>query len=89
MTEENCRPIYGEFATYSAPNVADKLGKVTSAFNDCLHELAALLPTGREFSIVRTKLEEASFFAKKAVAKQAATEAYSDLPTNEPGGDLD
>lgn len=39
------------------------------AFNGLLEELRVLCPENtREFSIVKTKLEEACFFAKKSIA---------------------
>jgi hypothetical protein len=44
---------------------------IAEAFDRLLRDLAGLCPAGREFSIVRTKLEEAAFFAKKAMATQA------------------
>lgn len=37
-------------------------------FDQLLAEIARICPAGRELSIVRTKLEEACFFAKKGVA---------------------
>lgn len=37
-------------------------------FDKLLGALEEMCPTGRELAIVRTKLEEACFFAKKAVA---------------------
>jgi hypothetical protein len=43
---------------------------IAEAFDDCLGALEAVCPSGREFSIVRTRLEEACFFAKKAIATQ-------------------
>lgn len=45
-----------------------KVNFVRNSFNDLLEELFKLLPDNREFSIVRTKLEEASFFAVKSIA---------------------
>jgi hypothetical protein len=45
--------------------------QIAEAFDKLLTELKTLCPErseGREFAIVKTKLEEASFFAKKAMA---------------------
>lgn len=47
-----------------------KAGKIADAFDDCLQKLEQYCPDGREMAIVRTKLEEACFFAKKAMASQ-------------------
>lgn len=46
-----------------------KAKDIAKLFNEFLTNLEKLCPTGREFSIVKTKLEEASFFAKKSMAK--------------------
>lgn len=46
-----------------------KAQAIASAFDECLEKLKGLCPEGRELSIVKTKLEEASFFAKKAMAQ--------------------
>ena len=46
-----------------------KAGELASAFNKLLEDIERIVPGGsREKSIVITKLEEASFFAKKAMA---------------------
>ncbi len=44
---------------------------VANAFDDLLSNLMAHVPPGREFAIVKTKLEEACFFAKKGIANSA------------------
>ncbi|MEE9510329.1 MAG: hypothetical protein V3V81_07535 [Candidatus Bathyarchaeia archaeon] len=49
----------------------DGIGKakeIATIFNNTLNLLKIVCPDGREFSIVKTKLEEACFFAKKAMA---------------------
>lgn len=45
-----------------------KAEAIASAFDDCLWRLMDICPEGREFAIVKTKLEEAAFFAKKSMA---------------------
>lgn len=41
---------------------------IALTFDKCLIDLLSVCPMGRETSIMRTKLEEACFFAKKAMA---------------------
>ena len=43
---------------------------IAKEFDELLNVLKELCPESREFSITKTKLEEASFFAKKAMACQ-------------------
>jgi hypothetical protein len=43
---------------------------IAADFDLLLNSLAEVLPKGRELSIVKTKLEEACFFAKKGMANQ-------------------
>lgn len=45
-------------------NAAD----IRDAFDDLLNRLGQICMPGREFSVTKTKLEEACFFAKKAMA---------------------
>jgi hypothetical protein len=41
---------------------------IANAFTRLLDEISTMSEPGREWSIVKTKLEEAAFFAKKAMA---------------------
>lgn len=62
-----------------------KAGELGHAFSDCLDRVEALLKTdrplvgpkagesGRCLALVRTKLQEASFFAKRALAVRVGT----------------
>lgn len=49
----------------------NKANAIADAFNKLLDELVVLCPQSRELSIARTKLEEACFFAKKAMATES------------------
>ena len=49
----------------------NKARQISEAFDNCLTGIEAICaPDGRELAIVRTKMEEACFFAKKAMAQQ-------------------
>jgi hypothetical protein len=51
--------------------------EIAETFDTCLNKLTELCPEGRSFSIVKTKLEEACFFAKKAMASDVTnTESF-------------
>lgn len=60
-----------------AVHILNEPGKVKAAliadvFDECLEKLLKINPdSSREMSLVRTKLEEASFFAKKAMASKS------------------
>jgi hypothetical protein len=41
---------------------------IAKIFDDTLNQLSTYCAAGREYAIVKTKLEEACFFAKKAMA---------------------
>jgi hypothetical protein len=49
-----------------------KAREIASAFDECLTKLEGLVPPGRELDLVRTKLEEACFFAKKGMAERSS-----------------
>jgi hypothetical protein len=44
---------------------------IREIFDNALDTLGTHCPIGREWSIVKTKMEEACFFAKKAMAKDS------------------
>jgi len=64
--------MHREFQTFRLNSEGiSKAEMVATVFDDLLTELETIageLATSREMSIVRTKLEEAAFFSKKAVA---------------------
>lgn len=45
-----------------------KANAIAEVFDELLTKLEVVCPVSREFSICKTKLEEASFFAKKSMA---------------------
>jgi hypothetical protein len=51
-----------------------KAAFVANAFNDLLSNISTHVSPGREFAIVKTKLEEACFFAKKAIANDPSNQ---------------
>jgi hypothetical protein len=64
-------PINSEFATYKLTDEGVKnIEEIKGLFSDLLYNLNPLMGlSGREQSIVRTKLEESCFFAVKAASK--------------------
>lgn len=53
-----------------------KAGAIATVLTSALNDLEALCgASGREMAVVRTKMEEASFFAKKAMAVRAENQA--------------
>ena len=70
--------LYEEFVVHKLNQKGlDACGAVATAFNNLLSTLEGIWgdDTGRSAAIVRTKLEEASFFAKKTVAQQNVYQA--------------
>jgi hypothetical protein len=55
-----------------------KAEAIATVFDDLLAKVAALCPAGRELSIVRTKLEEACFYAKKSMASDPTNQVTED-----------
>lgn len=65
--------MHREFAVHKLNDVGlAKANQIAQEFDKLLTALSSTCPEGREFAIVKTKLEEASFFAKKSVALESA-----------------
>lgn len=67
--------------SYFAFHLLNETGKqkvqfITSSFDEMLNRLEETCPDSREFSIVKSKLEEACFYAKKSVALQKENQEY-------------
>lgn len=63
------------FATHKLNNDGQHKARLISyAFEDLLNKLSIYTEPGREASIMRTKLEEAAFYAKKSMASNDANQ---------------
>lgn len=61
-----------EFSFYKLNELGVEKSKlIKDIFNDALNKINCICPPSRELSIVKTKLEEACFFAKKSIAKSS------------------
>jgi len=64
-----------EFETYTLSGEGKaRADRVAEIFNEALTQLLAIVPPGRHLAVTKTKLEEACFFAKKAVAADATNQ---------------
>ena len=52
-----------------------KAEQISATFSEALRQLETVCTAGRELAIVRTKLEEACFFAKRAMALDPSNQA--------------
>jgi hypothetical protein len=74
-------PMRMEFSVHKLnPSGLERALQIAEAFDQLLGELTLLVSEGRYLSIVKTKLEEACFFAKKGMAQQGTNQAIPDLP---------
>lgn len=52
-----------------------KAKQLAELFSTLLDDIEKIVPAGREMSLVITKLQEASFFAKRGIATDTANQA--------------
>lgn len=57
-----------------------KARNIAAQFDELLDALAEKIPPGRYLSIVKTKLEEACFFAKKGIAEDPRNQLQAGAP---------
>jgi len=68
-----------EFISYKLNEKGiNQCNEVAYLFDEFLVKLRSILPESRELSIVKTKLEEASFFMKKGVSTQEINQRQND-----------
>lgn len=62
--------MHDAFAVYMLSDAGkEKAQFISVAFDNLLTSLSGVVGEGRELALVKTKLEEACFFAKKGMAK--------------------
>jgi hypothetical protein len=60
----------------------EKAQLIAEDFDRLYRGLSSMLRSSREFSIVKTKLEEAAFYAKKALAQEAENQEHAPIETS-------
>ncbi len=65
-------PLF-EFHKLNADGI-QKAKAIAIAFNQLLQQVEAMCPAGRELAVAKTNLEQACFFAKKAMACDVANQ---------------
>jgi hypothetical protein len=80
-------PNHPEFRVHMLNDAGkEKVIRIAGTFDQLLDTLLALCPEGRPMSLVRTKLQEACYFAKTAVAEQPENQLAAPQPTPYSGG---
>jgi len=75
--------MYAEFAVHMLNDKGKaKAETIRDTFETALNKLLELVPQGRELALVKTKLEEACFFAKKGMATQIENQQRGDGSTS-------
>jgi hypothetical protein len=63
--------MHAQFAVHMLTEEGKKKAQeIATSFDDLLTKLEVLCPEGRHLALVRTNLETACFYAKKAMAEQ-------------------
>jgi hypothetical protein len=70
--KQNINP---EFEVHKLNEIGFKrVNLIKDIFNESLNKILGICPPSRELSIVRTKLEEACFYAKKSMANDVSNQ---------------